>query len=224
MVVQPVYSGGGKGENRFLKIWVANLPNGPEVFPLRLLPNPSNPANMAPDLHNSGIEPAPTGARFRLSKKGSGLPMAQSDGRIEFGLGYIPDHDAFALVVPGINMRVDLPQTGWQDFLNWLRGGWQSESFGSFEVVRSPRLSANVLQFTVNPQARAMHSLITVAEDSWDQMVTNMQRRGEELRRDYIEPFHQLLAEGVSKEAAIERLNRTNPNPFGMEILWRAPD
>ena len=116
-------------------------------------------------------------------------------------------------------MRIDLPQAGWQDFVNWLRGGWQSGPFGSFEVVRSPRLNANVLLFTVDPQARAMHALIALPEDSWDQMVTDMQWRGEELRQNHIEPFHQLLAEGGSKEAAIERLNRANP--FGMEILWR---
>ena len=144
--------------------------------------------------------------------------MPESDGQIEIRLGYIPDHDAFGLVAPGINMRIDLPQTEWQDFLNWLRGGWQSDPFGSFEVVRSPRLSANVLQFTVNHQARAVHSLITLAGDSWDQIVTDMQRRGEELRRIYLE-YPPSLVEGVGNEAAIARLNRANP--LSMEILWR---
>ena len=145
--------------------------------------------------------------------------MPKSDGRIELRLGYLLDHNSLALVVPGSDMRIDLPQTGWQDILNWLRGGWQSEPFGSFEVVRSTQYSANVLVFTVNQQAPAVHYLITLAEDSWDQMVTDMERSGEELRLKYIEPFHQLLAEGVSQEAAIERLNRANP--FGMKILWR---
>ena len=144
--------------------------------------------------------------------------MPQSDGRVEFRLRYVPDRDAFTLEVPGIKMRIEIPQSGWQDFLNWLRGGWQSQAFGSFEVVWSPRLSANVLQFTVNHQARAVHSLITLAGDSWDQIVTDMQRRGEELRRIYLE-YPPSLVEGVGNEAAIARLNRANP--LSMEILWR---
>ena len=148
--------------------------------------------------------------------------MPEADGRVEIRVGYAPDLNAYSLVLPDMRMRIDIPLAGWEEFLNWLRTEWPNRPFRSFEVVYSPRLDANLLLFTVQPEARMVCCLWALPPEAWPQLVADLTQRGEELRRDHIEPFHQFIQQGLSKEAAIERMNRGNP--FDMETLWRAPN
>ena len=146
--------------------------------------------------------------------------MSELDGRKEILVCYVPDRNAFGLMVPDIQMRIDIPLAGWEEFLHWLRTDWPNRPFGSFDVVHSPRLDANLLLFTVRPEARMVCCLLAVPPEAWQQMVANLQLEGEELRRDQIEPFHRLIQQGLSTEAAIERMVRGNP--FDMETIWRS--
>ena len=148
--------------------------------------------------------------------------MAELNKPIEVKLGYAPENDAFALAVPDVDMRIDLPKDVLPDFLNWLRGDWQNRPFGSFDVVWSPRLNATLLLFSVNPKARGACILFALNPDAWDQMVADLHRKEEELRRDFIEPFQRLLDQGLSKEEAAHHLERSNP--FGLQAMWRADD
>ena len=148
--------------------------------------------------------------------------MAELNEPIEIKLGYAPENDAFALAVPDINMRIDLPQAGLPDFLDWLRGGWRNGPFGSFDVVWSPRLNAMLLLFSVNPKARVACILFGLTPEAWDRLITDLDRRADELRRDFIEPFQRLLEQGLSKEEATMQLERANP--FGLQAMWRAPN
>lgn len=146
--------------------------------------------------------------------------MPEPDGCFKIQLGYAPDRNAYTFMVLDIRMCIDIPLAGWEEFVNWLRSDWTKGPFGRFDVVYSPRLNANVLLFNVKPEARMVCCLLALSPEAWEQMVGNLQQGGEELLRDHIEPFHQFLQQGLSKEAAMERMARGNP--FDMETLWRA--
>ena len=147
--------------------------------------------------------------------------MPQSDGQMELQLSYVPDRDAIALLVSDIRMRVDIPQRQWSDFLDWLQNREPGERFGKFEVTWSPRLDANLLLFTSEDNIRVGCCLFALPPEAWDRMVVELKHRGEQLRRDYVEPFRQLLESGLETKAAAERLGR--PDPFDMEVVWSAP-
>ena len=146
--------------------------------------------------------------------------MTEINQPIEVKLGYAPENDAFALGVPDINMRIDLPNDVLPEFLNWLRGDWRERPFGNFDVVWSPRLNAALLLFSLNPQARSACVLFALSPDAWDQMVTDLHCKEEELRREFIEPFQRLLDQGVSKNDAAILLEKSKP--FDLEAMWQA--
>ncbi len=148
--------------------------------------------------------------------------MAEDTGPRQLKLNYVPDCDAFVMEVTDIQMRVDIPRKEWSNFLEWLRSGWEAGPYCGLEVLWSPRMHANVLVITVNPQFRGICCLLALPPEGWDDMVSDLERSGQQLSSEYVEPYQRLLAMGLSKREAAQRLECAK-NPWASEPIWRGP-
>lgn len=148
--------------------------------------------------------------------------MAEDTGPRQIKLNYVPDCDAFVIEVADVQIRVDIPREEWSNFLEWLRAGWKAGPYRTLEVLWSPRMRANVLVITVNPQYRGVCCLLALPPEGWAAMISDLERSGQQLSSDYVEPYLRLLAMGLSKREAAERLESAKDSRTSA-VLWRGP-